>query len=83
MPENRSAPQPPRWRQIYDGIEHPPSSPVPAAAASPLTGVLTGSAGLEEYRAPCGHIGLFVGRSAHRRHIPALADWFEKHSEKL
>jgi hypothetical protein len=45
--------------------------------------VLTGSAGLEEYRAPCGHIGLFVGRSAHRRHIPALADWFEKHSEKL
>jgi hypothetical protein len=21
MPENRSAPQPPRWRQIYDGIE--------------------------------------------------------------
>ena len=56
---------------------------VPAAAATPLTGVLTGSAGLEEYRAPCGHIGLFVGRSAHRRHIPALADWFEKHSEKL
>jgi polyhydroxyalkanoate synthase len=56
---------------------------VPAAAATPLTGVLTGSAGLEQYRAPCGHIGLFVGRSAHRRHIPALADWFEKHSEKL
>lgn len=55
----------------------------PPAAVTPLTGLLTGCADLEEYRAPCGHIGLFVGRSAHGRYIPAIADWFERHSEKL
>lgn len=55
----------------------------PVAATAPLTALLTGSSDRHEYRASCGHIGLFIGRSAHSRHIPAVADWLESRSEKL
>lgn len=42
---------------------------------------LVGSAEKEELRIPAGHVGLIVGRSAHKRNLPAMADWLEKHSE--
>lgn len=41
-----------------------------------------GSADVEELRLPAGHVGLIVGRSAHKKNIPAMADWLERHSEE-
>jgi polyhydroxyalkanoate synthase len=42
---------------------------------------LVGSDDVTELRLPAGHVGLIVGRSAHQRYIPAMADWLEAHSE--
>jgi polyhydroxyalkanoate synthase len=42
---------------------------------------LVGSADKEELRLPAGHVGLIVGRTAHKRNLPAMADWLERHSE--
>lgn len=53
---------------------------VPPASSEILTS-LVGSASAEELRLPAGHVGLIVGRSAHRRNIPAMADWLLRHSE--
>jgi polyhydroxyalkanoate synthase len=41
---------------------------------------LVGSRDREELRLPSGHVGLIVGRTAHKRNLPAMADWLEKHS---
>jgi hypothetical protein len=30
----------------------------------------------------CGHVGLFVGRSAQKKTLPPLCDWMEAHSER-
>jgi polyhydroxyalkanoate synthase len=54
---------------------------VPADSTSILTG-LVGSTDVEELRLRAGHAGLIVGRSAHTRHIPAMVDWLERHSEE-
>lgn len=53
---------------------------VPPASSEILTS-LVGSASAEELRLPAGHVGLIVGRSAHRRNIPAMADWLLRQSE--
>ena len=55
---------------------------VPPEAVGPLTS-LVGSTDVEELRLPSGHVGVIVGRSAHRRNIPAMADWLARHSEPL
>lgn len=43
---------------------------------------LVGSAEADELRLPAGHVGLVVGRTAHRNNIPAIADWLERQSEE-
>ena len=53
---------------------------VPPSSTEVLTG-LVGSSDVTELRLPAGHVGLIVGRSAHSRYIPAMADWLEAHSE--
>ena len=55
---------------------------VPPEATDVLTG-LVGSTDVEELRLPAGHVGLVVGRTAHRRNVPAMADWLERHAEPL
>lgn len=52
---------------------------VPATAAGG-TMDLVGSDDKEELRLPAGHVGLIVGRTAHARNIPAMAEWLERHS---
>jgi len=42
---------------------------------------LVGSDDKEELRLPAGHVGLIVGRTAHKRNLPAMADWLESRSE--
>lgn len=54
---------------------------VPSASSAGLA-ELVGSAEAEELRLPAGHVGLVVGRSAHRHNIPAIAGWLERHSEQ-
>jgi polyhydroxyalkanoate synthase subunit PhaC len=51
---------------------------VPPDAAAPLTAAVGGAA--QELRAPGGHVGCVVGRSAMRHTIPAIVDWLR--SEK-
>ena len=53
---------------------------VPPDAASPLTDLVGGEA--EEFRAPGGHVGCVVGRSAMRNTIPAIVDWAAVRSER-
>ena len=55
---------------------------VPPEATDVLAG-LVGSTDVEELRLPAGHVGLVVGRTAHRRNVPAMADWLERHAEPL
>jgi polyhydroxyalkanoate synthase len=54
---------------------------IPPASTGDLT-AMVGSADAEELRLPAGHAGLIVGRSAHTKYIPAMADWLERHSER-
>lgn len=54
----------------------------PPAAAAPLPG-LVGSADSGELRVPGGHIGLMVGRSAHKRSIPLMVEFFTSRSEPV
>jgi polyhydroxyalkanoate synthase len=42
---------------------------------------LVGSGEAEELRLHAGHVGLIVGRTAHRRNIPAMVDWLLAHSD--
>jgi polyhydroxyalkanoate synthase len=55
---------------------------VPPPATVALTG-LVGSAEVEELHLPAGHVGLVVGRSAHRNSMPRIADWIERHSDPV
>ena len=43
---------------------------------------LVGSASAEELTLPAGHVGLIVGRSAHRRNLPAMAEWLERQTDE-
>lgn len=52
---------------------------VPPASTEVLTS-LVGSEAAEELRLPAGHVGLIVGRSAHKRNIPAMAEWLLRQS---
>lgn len=54
----------------------------PPASSAPLPG-LVGSADSAEIRLPGGHIGLMVGRTAHKRSIPMLIDFFTSCSEPI
>jgi polyhydroxyalkanoate synthase len=51
---------------------------VPPESNAPLEDLLPDA---DLLRFPSGHVGLIVGGSAHRRTIPAIADWLESHSE--
>jgi polyhydroxyalkanoate synthase len=51
----------------------------PAAAGD--VAALVGSTDTEELRLTAGHVGLIAGRSAHKRNLPLIADWLERHSE--
>jgi polyhydroxyalkanoate synthase len=54
---------------------------VPPAATIPLTSIVGQGDGTET-RLHAGHVGLVVGRTAHRNHIPAMASWIESHLEE-
>ena len=51
----------------------------PPATSDPLLG-LVGSADKTELRVPAGHVGLFVGASAHKRCVPGIIDWIAERS---
>lgn len=53
---------------------------VPAESSRPLIGLVGDGAGTETELAG-GHVGMIVGRSAHRKHIPTMAAWIEQHEE--
>jgi polyhydroxyalkanoate synthase len=53
---------------------------VPPESTEVLPG-LVGSTESEELRLHAGHVGLIVGRTAHRRNIPAMVDWILAHSD--
>jgi polyhydroxyalkanoate synthase len=44
---------------------------------------LVGSADCEEIRVPGGHIGLFVGRGAHKRSIPKVLEFITSVSDQV
>jgi polyhydroxyalkanoate synthase len=44
---------------------------------------LVGSEDRQELVVNAGHVGLFVGRTAHKASIPPMADWLEAHSDEL
>jgi len=43
---------------------------------------LVGSEDSTELEVNAGHVGLFVGRTAHKKSIPPMADWIEAHSDR-
>ena len=51
----------------------------PPATSDPLLG-LVGSVDKTELRVPAGHVGLFVGASAHKRCVPGIIDWIAERS---
>lgn len=53
---------------------------VPLQAAAALS-ELVGSPDRSELRLPAGHVGLVVGKSAHRRSLPAMVEWVLLHSD--
>ena len=55
---------------------------IPEASSAPVT-ELVGSVQNETLRMEGGHVGLVVGRSAHRKTIPKLIDFLQKRSEPL
>ena len=55
---------------------------VPPDAARPIT-TLVGSKDVELLELEAGHIGLAVGRSAHKVLYPRLVDWLAAHSESV
>lgn len=52
---------------------------VPADATRPLSG-LVGSDDITDLELDAGHVGLFIGRSAHREGVPAMIDWIDSRS---
>ena len=57
------------------------TSSLPAAAKGLPD--LVGSADRHELRLTSGHVGLFVGKTAHKATLPRLCDWIEAHSDRL
>lgn len=55
---------------------------VPNGASYPVCGFV-GSADCEEIRVPGGHIGLFVGRGAHKRSIPKVLEFIVSVSDEV
>ena len=53
---------------------------VPHAASQGIA-ALVGAEDCTEMPLPAGHVGVFLGRSAQRRCLPAIADWFETRME--
>ena len=53
---------------------------VPLAANEQLTH-LVGSEHTRDLQVPAGHVGLFIGRTAHKGTLPALSHWLTDHSE--
>ncbi len=53
---------------------------VPPASTEMLID-LVGSTEVEEFRFPAGHVGLVVGRSAHQRFLPRIADWVQRQAD--
>ena len=53
---------------------------VPSEAIGKLS-EMVGSDDAEDLRLDAGHVGLVVGRSAHKQTLPALADWLRRHSQ--
>lgn len=51
---------------------------VPADATRPLSGLL-GSDDVTDLELDAGHVGLFIGRRAHKSGVPAIIDWIENH----
>ena len=49
---------------------------VPADATRPLSS-LVGSGEVTDLELPAGHVGLFIGRRAHQKGVPAMLDWIE------
>ncbi len=49
---------------------------VPAAATRPLTSLI-GSDDATDLELDAGHVGLFIGRRAHKHGVPAIIDWIE------
>lgn len=52
---------------------------VPADATRPLSGLL-GSEDVTDLELSAGHVGLFIGRTAHKKGVPAMVDWIDGHS---
>ena len=52
---------------------------VPADATRPLSGLL-GSPDVTDLELNAGHVGLFIGRTAHKHGVPAMVDWIDQHS---
>jgi polyhydroxyalkanoate synthase len=52
---------------------------VPLSSNRPILEVLPQAT---DIRLEAGHVGLIVGRTAHRVSIPAMADWMESHSDR-
>lgn len=44
---------------------------------------MVGSKDSTELRLPAGHVGMIIGQSAMKRHIPAMSDWIVERSEPL
>ena len=73
MPENRSAPQPPRWRQIYDGIERQLSPRTEALIGSQVFGTVLGFATRSE-RTVRARITRATASTWHLLNLPAGSD---------
>jgi polyhydroxyalkanoate synthase len=54
----------------------------PPASSAGLT-ELVGSSDAKEVRLPGGHIGLMVGRTAHKKSIPLMIEFFQENSEPV
>ena len=55
---------------------------VPIEAARPLTG-LVGSPDKDEHCLPAGHVGLVASRTAAKVTLPHIAEWIQRHSDRL
>ncbi|NMO00904.1 alpha/beta fold hydrolase [Gordonia sp. TBRC 11910] len=55
---------------------------IPEKCSAPLVG-LVGSAEAEQFRLPAGHVGLVVGKTAHKTTIPKIIDFMRKRSEEV
>jgi polyhydroxyalkanoate synthase len=54
---------------------------VPPAASRPI-GDLVGSEEFELHEIDAGHIGLLIGRSAHKGTYPKIIEWLHEHRDR-